>query len=718
MTEKKIYKERKRVTLKRIKSYTSKAVSLLESVAFSPLFYIPLFLKLVAGSFFASSFAVDLFIPFVTEFSVNPLINPYNTFLLEGNIEVFPYPLGMLIFLSLPYLVFSGLVTESISPLSLLLFRSPLLFADLVILIVLLSWFKDKKKDILLLYWMSPVLFYITYMHGQLDVVPMALLLVAIYLISKKRDTLGLVVFGTACAAKMSVFIVAPFLFLYLYREREKIKTFLFNTTIPFLVFLAINIPVIFSNGFYELVFKTKEQLKVFDLFFVYSDSLYLYVTPLILFLLVLYVARLKRFSRNIIVASLAISFIALLLLVSPRQGWYFWVIPFVVYLYIQLPSSKRISLHLLSISYFIYFAIIPESDFLRLLYLGNSNRSLYLFLEHCGAYVPTLVNVAFTILQGSLLYVGYTVYRYGLLEYTRQKLYYKPFIMGVAGDSGSGKTTFADSISQVFSSFQTVVVNGDDMHKWERGHEKWKDHTHLDPLANNLHAEIETLRKISQDEPFTRRAYDHSTGTFTMPKTITPKRLVIFEGLHPFFLEKVRKSFDLRIYVSPEEQLRLHWKIIRDVTKRGYSKDKVISILEKRKDDSVFYISTQQKHADVVFSLRNKSSLGDSLGDPDSQLELSLFVTCSNDINVEYFLQLLTPHVSIEYAITDKQQTIKITGDISVRQVESIASEMFKEIDDITDEIPIWKDNFGGIMQLFTIFYIFETLKIYRHEA
>ncbi|MEN9552350.1 MAG: hypothetical protein RI935_727 [Candidatus Parcubacteria bacterium] len=691
---------------------------MLEDVAYSPLFYVPLFLKLIAGSFFASSFAVDLFIPFLTEFSVNPLSNPYNTFLLKGETDAFPYPLGMLIFLSVPYILFSNVLVELISPISLLLLRLPLLFADILILMLLLAWFKDKKKDILLLYWMSPILFYITYMHGQLDVIPIALLFTAIYLISKKRDIFGLIIFGIACATKMSIFVVTPFLFFYLFREREKIKTFLFNTTIPFLVFFGINIPVIFSNGFYELVFKTKEQLKVFDLFFVYSDTLYLYVTPLVLFLLVLYVARLKRFSRNIIVASLAISFIALLLLVPPRQGWYFWVIPFVVYLYVQLPSSKRISLHLLSISYFIYFAIIPESDFLRLLYLGDSNYSLYLFLEQYGVRMSTLVNIAFTLLQGSLLYVGYTVYRYGLLEYTRQKLYYKPFIMGIAGDSGSGKTTLTDLISKVFSPFQTAIINGDDMHKWERGHEKWKEHTHLDPLANNLHGEMETLRKISQDESFTRREYDHSTGTFTLPKMITPKRLVIFEGLHVFFLEKVRKSFDVRIYVSPEEQLRLHWKIIRDVAKRGYSKEKVLSILEKRKDDSLSYISVQQKHADIVFSLRNKSSLGDSLGDPEYKLELSLFVTCSNDVNVEYFLQSLTPYISVEYAITDKQQTIKITGDLRANHVESIASEMFKEIDDITDEIPIWKDNFEGVMQLFTVFYIFETLKISRYEA
>jgi uridine kinase len=687
----------------------------------SPFFYIPLFLKILAGSFLASSFATELFVPFLTHFSTHPLSNPYETFLLEGKTNAFPYPFGMLTLLSFPYLVFSSIVTEYVSPVNLFLLRATLLLADLSILTILLAWFRDKTKDVLVLYWMSPILFYITYIHGQLDSIPIAFLFLSLYFISKKRDVAGLVFFGIACTTKMSSVLVLPLIFLYLFKEREKTRMLFIKMLTPFVVFFLINIPMLFSNGFYELVFKTKEQFKVFDLFFVYSETLRVYIVPFVLLLLMLYVARLKRYTRNILIAFLTISFISLLLLIPPRQGWYFWIIPFIVYLYVQLPASKRVSLHLLSFAYFVYFAITPDSDFLEVASLFSfefTHTTLYLFLQSHGLPISMFVNLSFTLLQASLLFVGYTVYRYGLLEYTRQKLYYKPFIIGIAGDSGSGKTTLASSLSSVFSSFHTAIIKGDDMHKWERGHEKWKEYTHLDPLANDLHSEMDTLRKVTQDEPFSRKVYDHDTGTFTAPKKITPKRLVIFEGLHAFFLEKIRKSFDIRVYVSPEEQLRLHWKIIRDTSKRGYSKEKVLDVIEERKDDSASYISVQEKHADIIFSLRNKISLGDTLGNKDVILTLSLFITCSNDINVESFLQAMLPYTSVEYAIADKQQTVKVTGKITACDIETIATRLFNQLDDITDEQPVWKDGYEGVMQLFTIFYIFETLKLTHHEA
>lgn len=691
-------------------------MSFLGEVVTSPYFYIPLFIKVLAGSFLASSYATGLFIPFIQEFTRVPLVNTYQTFFDSGRTDAFPYPFGMLLAMSSLY-VLIHYVQDVITPLSLFLFRVPLIIADISILLVLLSWFKQHTKTVYLLYWMSPVLFYITYIHGQLDSIPIALLFIALFCISKKRDVLGLTVFGVACATKMSVVLIFPLIVVYLMKEREKKMITYLQMLMPGLVFFGINAPVIFSQGFYELVFKTKEQFKVLNLFFSFTEDIRVYVVPCMFLLLIFYFTRLKRYTRNIFMAFLAIAFSLLLLAIPPHQGWYFWVIPFVVYLYIQLPSSKHFSLYVLSFAYFIYFLVTKDSDFGSVSWMFFPPvDTVYSLFESHGVNPNVVVSLAFTFLQASLLYVVYTVYRYGLFEYTQQKLYYRPFILGIAGDSGSGKSTLASSLASVFSSIHTTVIKGDDMHKWERGHEKWNKYTHLDPLANDLHSEIETLRKIETDEVFFRKMYDHTQGTFTKPKKITPKRLVIFEGLHAFFLEKVRQSFDMRVYVSPEEQVRLHWKILRDASKRGYSKEKVLTILEQRKDDSVSFISVQEKHADVVFSLRNAVSLGDRLGDETVTLDLSLFVTCSNDVYLEPFLKAVSSYTHVDYAIFDTKQHVKIHGTITEQDATSIASLLFSQMDDITDEEVEWKGGYEGVVQLFTVYYLFEKVKLMRY--
>lgn len=52
-------------------------------------------------------------------------------------------------------------------------------------------------------------------------------------------------------------------------------------------------------------------------------------------------------------------------------------------------------------------------------------------------------------------------------------------------------------------------------MHKWQRGHEKWNELTHLDPKANNLHEEIYYyyLKRLKMRRKISKRIYDHNIG-------------------------------------------------------------------------------------------------------------------------------------------------------------------------------------------------------------
>lgn len=345
------------------------------------------------------------------------------------------------------------------------------------------------------------------------------------------------------------------------------------------------------------------------------------------------------------------------------------------------------------------------------------SADSLYLVGQLYGLPVEVIVSLAFTFLQAMLFLNMYSIYKEGVSLYTKHKLYYRPFLLGIAGDSGSGKTTLTDLLVDIFSIRNTTVVAGDDMHKWERENEMWQDYTHLDPVANELHSDIQNVYTIKQGNAITRRQYDHTTGKFTEPKIHEAKRLVIFEGLHAFFLDKARKAFDLKIYIAPEDQLRLHWKILRDSEKRGYTKEEVVTALEKRKDDSEKFIAVQERYSDIVISLRNNTSLGKTIGEKDVKLSLSLFITCANDIYLQPLLDEVTSYCTVDYLITDEKQRLKFTGTIDAFSVQTIAEKLFPELNDISSEKRNWAGGYQGIMQLFVTFYIFKMLALEDYD-
>ncbi|NKC48724.1 hypothetical protein HED54_12125 [Ochrobactrum anthropi ATCC 49188] len=75
------------------------------------------------------------------------------------------------------------------------------------------------KIDILLwLYWASPVLFYISYIHGQLDVIPVALQFLCVYCITSGRPTLAAVTFGLALGAKTQTLLILPFALVFIWQ--------------------------------------------------------------------------------------------------------------------------------------------------------------------------------------------------------------------------------------------------------------------------------------------------------------------------------------------------------------------------------------------------------------------------------------------------------------------------------------------------------------------
>ena len=176
-----------------------------------------------------------------------------------------------------------------------------------------------------------------------------------------------------------------------------------------------------------------------------------------------------------------------------------------------------------------------------------------------------------------------------------------KTIMLGVVGDSASGKTTLTRGIVNLLGEENVTAICSDDYHKYNRKQRKEIGITALDPNCNYIDIMEQHFRLLRDGEPILKPIYNHSTGDFDPPEYIKPTKFVIVEGLLGFHTRLMRKCFDVKVYLDPLESLRREWKIKRDVTKRGYTREQVLEALEKRKDDSPRFIHPQRAMADIV---------------------------------------------------------------------------------------------------------------------
>jgi len=495
----------------------------LKEVFNSNIFWIGLFIKVILAFTLASNFLTDLFIPFTDYYISSGFSNPYEHFIKIDQANAFPYPALMLYIVSIPRIIF-GIFTDwsIISSSTIFLARLPILLADFLILVLLSRLIKEHTKKILIYYWLSPILIYINYIHGQLDVIPVSILFVSLYFLFKRKFEYSSIFLGLAIAAKTNMVMMLPFYFAYLlYSKTVNIRQLSLNLLIVIASFILVNLPYLFSHDFIEMVFNNKEQVKIFDFSYNFPDGNILYFVPLAYLFLFITAINLKGFSKDVYMMFLGFSFGIIALMVSPMQGWYYWIIPFFIYFHSKRSNSKfdfTLILFLgLQIAYFVYFLLIKNSDYLQVLQIIAPNLAkapnAYQSLQLIGIDADKISNLSFTLLQAMLLANCIFIYRSGIKSYANYKIFSHPFLLGICGDSGAGKTTISNSIESIFKNRNTTIIRGDDMHKWERGNDNWNNFTHLNPKSNFLHDEISYLKAIKNSETISRRSYDHDTG-------------------------------------------------------------------------------------------------------------------------------------------------------------------------------------------------------------
>ncbi len=97
---------------------------------------------------------------------------------------------------------------------------------------------------------------------------------------------------------------------------------------------------------------------------------------------------------------------------------------------------------------------------------------------------------------------------------------------------------------------------------------------------------------------------YNHETGTIDPPELVEPNHIVVIEGLHPLYDERVRSLIDFSVYFDISDEVKIAWKIQRDMAERGHRYEDVLAQINSRKPDFQKYIEPQREFADVVLQV------------------------------------------------------------------------------------------------------------------
>mmetsp|Transcript_21493 Transcript_21493/g.30895 ORF Transcript_21493/g.30895 Transcript_21493/m.30895 type:complete len:397 (+) Transcript_21493:47-1237(+) len=201
------------------------------------------------------------------------------------------------------------------------------------------------------------------------------------------------------------------------------------------------------------------------------------------------------------------------------------------------------------------------------------------------------------------------------------------PLIIGVAADSGCGKSTFMRRLTSIFGgdvvgplgggfgaeggwetntlvSDLTTVICLDDYHLNDRNGRKVSGLTALNPLENNFDLMYEQVKALKDGKTVEKPIYNHVNGTLDTPETIEPTPIIIFEGLHPMHDERVLDLLDFTLYLDISPEVKLNWKIQRDMEERGHSLESIMASIEARKPDFDAFIDPQKKNADMVIEV------------------------------------------------------------------------------------------------------------------
>jgi uridine kinase len=180
-----------------------------------------------------------------------------------------------------------------------------------------------------------------------------------------------------------------------------------------------------------------------------------------------------------------------------------------------------------------------------------------------------------------------------------------KPVVIGVAGGSGSGKTSVTKAIYESFKGHSITMLQQDYYYKDQSNvpiEERLK--TNYDhPLAFDNDLLIEHIQKLLRYEPIEKPIYDYSLHTRSNEIIeVEPKDVIILEGILVLEDERLRSLMDIKLFVDTDADIRIIRRLSRDIKERGRTLDSVIeqytNVVRPMHNQ---FIEPTKRYADVI---------------------------------------------------------------------------------------------------------------------
>ncbi|WP_163339540.1 uridine kinase [Desulfopila sp. IMCC35008] len=193
-----------------------------------------------------------------------------------------------------------------------------------------------------------------------------------------------------------------------------------------------------------------------------------------------------------------------------------------------------------------------------------------------------------------------------------------RPYVIGIAGGSGSGKTTVIDKILENVSENDTVIFQHDWYYK-DNPHLSFEEradlnYDHPDALETTLL--IEHLKETVAGRPVTAPQYNFSEHLRkNETRLVKPQKIIIVDGILILRDKELRDLMDLKIYVDTDSDLRFIRRMERDIIERGRTRDSVVNqYLNTVKPMHDLFVETSKRYADIIIPSSGRNAVAITL--------------------------------------------------------------------------------------------------------
>jgi uridine kinase len=585
-----------------------------------------------------------------------------------------------------------------------------LLAADFALLLALRQLLPGRDHLLLVAYWLSPIVMLASYGLGFNDLIPVLLLTLSLYFTRRLQLRIAGALCFAAISAKLSMVLALPFFLIYLFNNRA-LRQILpqFLTGLLFGVVL-LGAPFIFSGSGLHMLFSNPEMGKVYHLALSLGGNVLIYIVPLLYMVMLYMVWRVRRLNYDLFHATMGMAFLLVVLMTPASPGWFIWSIPLMV-TYQALSGRTAVAMTGIFSGLYVLSSLLASP--VRFLNVGQLNViDVFHLPVQLGNHAASLLH---TTMVATGIILAMRIWRETVSRNDYFRLSRKPFVIGVAGDSGAGKDTFSEAIKGLFGNHSVTTLSGDNYHLWDRQKPMWQVMSHLNPMANNLEGFANDLIALTDGKSIKSGHYDHTTGRMGRPLSIKSNDIIIANGLHALYLPILRECYNLSIYLDIDESLRRHLKLQRDVNQRGHTLESVMASFERREPDFVRFIRPQVHHADLVLSLQPiHPRILEDLSDKHP-LRFKLVTRSRNGLNELSLTRVLVGicglHVDMVISSDASEVELTIEGETSAQDIALAGQMICPRIFEFLDIHPEWQDGVLGLMQLITLSHINQAL-------